>query len=251
MYFADVLKNDTGFLWHTDRQNYKPIYDEQSAREKIIYLTRNLYKRWDRKTRKEVDGIYVSIYQNPDYSKHMGGLFSPGHINVDFIYKNGANIGDSGNCHILRIRHIDISDEEIEKIFEYCRKYISNLEPENYRRRITRKFTLEDVRKLAEDNGLSEGPYSQFIPKSHLFYLPGNSEGNWLIKFEEDKNPITFKTTRFKVDSKRYYLHSSSFRNVYDLYEAQILLPRVIADYYDKYPKYLKMDLERTINTLD
>lgn len=253
MYFADVLKNDTGFLWHSDGHDkrYKPIYDEQFARKEIIYFTRDLYKRWDRKTRKEVDGISVSIYQNPDYSIHMGGSFSPGHINVDYIHKNGANMSDSDNCHVLRIRHIDISDEEIEKIFEYCRKYISNLEPENYRHRITRKFTLEDVRKLAADNGLTEGPISQYLPECHLFYLPNNSDSNWMIRFDEDKNHITFKATRFKVDPKRYYLHSSSFRHVYDLYEAQILLPRVIADYYDKYPKYLKMDLERSINTLD
>ena len=250
MYFADVLKNDT-WLTQSMPGRYKSIYDEQFAREQIKYFTRNLYQKWDKKSRKGVDGIYVAIYQNPDYSEHMGGSFSPGYINVDYIYRNGANMADSTNCHVLRIRHIDISDDEIEKIFEYCRKYISNLEPENYRHRITRKFTLEDVRKLAEDNGLSEGPVSRFSPECHLFYLSGNSEGNWLIKFEENKNHITFMTTRFKVDPKKHYLHSSVFRHVYDLYEAQVLLPRVIMDYYDKYPKYLKMDLERTIDELE
>lgn len=254
MYFTDVLKNDIGFLRHSDGHDkrYKPIYDEQFAREEIIYFTRDLYKRWDKKTRKGVDGIYVAIYQNPDYSEHMGGSFSPGYIHVDYIHKNGANMADSGNCHVFRIRHIDISDEEIEKIFDYCRRYIYNLNPENYRHKITRMFTLEDVRELAKANGLIEDfTGQQFYPNVHLFYLPENSGCNWMIQFDENENYIAFKATKFIVDPKRYYLHSTPCRRVYDLYEAKILLPRVIEDYYDKYPKFLKMDLERSINTLD
>lgn len=255
MYFVDVLKQDQMFAnndWIKDQ--YMPIYNEQDARDRIKYLTRNLYKKWGENgwkgTQKEVDGIYVEIYQNPDYSEHMHGFF-PGTLDVDMIHKNGTNCMDRRNCHVICIRHMDITDEEIDKVFDYCRRYIYNLNPENYRHKLTRKFGLEDVRKLAKDNGLREEPPSVFSPKIHLFYLPGNRECDWTIQFDTNENYIYFKATRFKVDSKKYYLHSSGGRPVYDLYEAQILLPRVIESYYDAYPKYLKMDLERTLNKLE
>lgn len=255
MYFADVLKQDQMFAnedWMKGR--YKPVYNEQDARDTIKYLTRNLYKKWGehgwKGTQKEVDGIYVEIYQNPDYSDHMHGFF-PGTIKVDMIHKNGTNCMDRRNCHVVCIRHMDITDEEIDKVFEYCRRYIYNLNPENYRHKITRKFDLEDVRKLARDNGLTESVLQFYDYTSYLYYLPGNKEGNWTIKFEDNKNYIWFMHTRFKVDPKRYYLHGTGGKPVYDLYDARILLPRVIENYYNEYPKYLKMDLERTLNKLD
>lgn len=255
MYFADVLKQDQMFAnedWMKGR--YKPVYDEQDARDKIKYLTRNLYKKWGehgwKGTQKEVDGIYVEIYQNPDYSEHMHGFF-PGTLRIDMIHKNGTNRMDRRNCHVICIRHMDITDEEIDKVFDYCRRYIYNLNPENYRHKITRKFDLEDVRQLAKDNGLREEPPSVFSPETHLYYLPEHSESHWTLRFDTDKNWIYFKATRFKVDPKRYYLHSTGGRPVYDLYEAKVLLPRVIESYYTEYPKYLKMDLERTLNKLD
>ena len=252
MYFADVLKRSMQFANEPMlADKFFPIYDEQDARHQIKYLTRNLYRSWDKKSQREIEGIYVQIYQSPDYGEKMGDSFSPGAIHVDFLRKNFTNHSDDEHCHVLRIRHVDISDEEIEQIFDYCRRYIYNLNPENYRHKITRKFTLEDVRELAKANGLTEDLNRTFFKETHLFYLPGNSECHWTMKFDETENCITFPATRYKVDPKRYYLHSSQHRDVYDLCEAKLLLPRIIEDYYDKYPKYLKMDLERTLNKLD
>lgn len=252
MYFADVLKRSRQFddsPWLKDK--FYPIYDEQSARDEIKKQIK-LYHSWDKKSQREIEGIYVQIYQSPEFGDKMGDAFSPGAVHVDFLRKNFTNHSDDNHCHVLRIRHIDISDEEIEQIFDYCRRYIYNLNPENYRHKITRMFTLEDVRELAKANGLIEDfTGQQFYPNVHLFYLPENSGCNWMIQFDENENSIIFKTSRFKVDPNRYYLHSAPCRYVYDLYEAKILLPRVIEDYYDKYPKFLKMDLERTLNKLD
>ena len=253
MNFADVLRPNPGLMSIPRRDgSLTPIYDEESARKDIKYFTRKLYPSWNEKpSKRTVDGIYVQIYQDPDYTEHMSGHFQPGHVRVEMIYKNGTNRMDKEHCHVICIRHMDITDEEIDNVFKYCRKYIENLNPENYRHKIRRTFDLEDVRKLARNNGLTESVLQFYDYTSYLYYLPGNKEGNWTIKFEDNKDYIWFIHKRFKVDPKRYYLHGTGGGPVYDLYEAQILLPRVIESYYDAYPKYLKMDLERTLNKLE
>ena len=145
------------------------------------------------------------------------------------------------------IHHVDVTDKELDDLFENVRRFVEWFNPEEYlKKRSQRTFTVYDVLNVTAKYGLKHVCYDQFIYPdegiSHLFYLPCDSK-NWMLRFYEKQGWVTI-LKRHKVFHRYinepgiyyndYELRTGQYQDVYNITDVDLLLQRSIADYKQK-----------------
>lgn len=220
--------------------------DFKALKDKILYFDREyrikICPGWPQTKCMEGYYVWINLIENglPLYFVSVDPLYSRPDQRSNAPY--GMN-----DKQLFFIHHVDVTDKEIDDLFENVRRFIEWFNPDEYiKRRSQKSFTLDNVIDICTKYGLNHICYDQYFSlcqgPTHLFYLTSEN-ANWFLRFYENQGYVTI-LKRHKIYHRYmnksgvyfndYKLCAGQYQNVHNLTDMELLIQRSLLEYKQK-----------------